>query len=47
MLLDQAILALNADLFACAEGFVDELQRLKASRALLDFNDVEWLAAMR
>ena len=41
----QRICALNADLFVAGEALVSEYQALKAARAMLDFTDVEWLAA--
>ena len=44
-LLAQRICALNADLFVAGEALIAEYQALKAARAMLDFTDVEWLAA--
>ena len=44
-LLAQRICALNADLFICGEALIDQYQALKAARVMLDFTDVEWLAA--
>ena len=44
-LLHQRICAVNADLFACGCAFIDACQALKAARAMVDFTDIEWLAA--
>ena len=44
-LLAQRICALNADLFVTGVALITQYQALKAARAMLDFTDVEWLAA--
>ncbi len=41
----QRICALNADLFVAGQALISQYQALKAARAMLDFTDVEWLAA--
>jgi len=44
-LLAQRICALNADLFVVGDALIAEYQALKGARAMVDFTDVEWLAA--
>ncbi len=44
-LLAQRICALNADLLVAGVALIAEYQALKAARAMLDFTDIEWLAA--
>ena len=44
-LLHQRICRINADLFLCGCALVETYQAVKHARALVDFTDVEWLAA--
>ena len=44
-LLHQRICRLNADLFTCGCALINAYQELKYLRAVVDFTDVEWLAA--
>ena len=44
-LLHQRICALNADLFVCGDQLIADYQALKTARGMVDFTDVEWLAA--
>ena len=39
------ICAYNVDVFVCAEALIAEYQALKAARGMVDFTDVEYLAA--
>jgi ATP-dependent helicase/nuclease subunit A len=41
-LAEQHLLRVNLDLFRCGQAFIEEYQRAKASRNVLDFTDVEW-----
>lgn len=44
-LLHQRICRINADLFVCGCALVETYQAVKHARAMVDFTDVEWLAA--
>jgi ATP-dependent helicase/nuclease subunit A len=44
-MLHQRICRINADMFTCGCALIDTYQAVKHARAMVDFTDVEWLAA--